>query len=74
MIFPDKFLEYINLFKEQTYGLFIIIGLYLLVGAAFVHSVNELNRIERERQDALNASLMKSTFLANMSHEHLLTV
>ncbi|MBQ0027406.1 MAG: response regulator [Lachnospiraceae bacterium] len=62
-------LIYINLFKEQTYGLFIIIGLYLLVGAAFVHSVNELNRIERERQDALNASLMKSTFLANMSHE-----
>lgn len=60
---------YINVYKEQTYDLFIIIGLYLLMIAAFVHSVDGLIKIEREKQEALNASLMKSTFLANMSHE-----
>ena len=60
---------YINVFHELTNGIYIIIGLYILVFGAFAHSVNVVNAIEQEKQAAYQASIMKSTFLANMSHE-----
>lgn len=59
----------INTFTNIPDGISILIGLYFLLGTALIHSVNRLRTIEKEHQEALNASMMKSSFLANMSHE-----
>ncbi len=59
----------VNLHIMTLNGLFLIIGLYFLLGTALVHSVRELIKTENERKSVIEANRVKSTFLANMSHE-----
>ena len=59
----------INYTDNRVDGIFVILGLYLLVLFCFIQQISELHSIEREKQEALAANASKTQFLANMSHE-----
>lgn len=50
-------------------GLFVLLGLYILLGAGGLQQVYDSRMGERERRLAIAASESKTAFLANMSHE-----
>jgi len=50
-------------------GLFINIGMFMLLFAAIMDSINQISSINNERIEAVAANKAKSGFLANMSHE-----
>lgn len=50
-------------------GLFILVGLYILLLAAILDQVKSLNELHDATQNAIAATKAKSEFLANMSHE-----
>jgi len=50
-------------------GLYINIGMFFLLMAAIMDSVNQLVIINNEKREAIAANNAKSGFLANMSHE-----
>lgn len=68
-VFGIAELVLINIVDQRLGGFFAEIGLYIVVIMAVIHAVQEIVRVDRERADALNASMMKTNFLANMSHE-----
>ena len=50
-------------------GSIFAVGLILLLTAATIDAIQNLSRVEREKQQAIMASESKARFLANMSHE-----
>ena len=50
-------------------GLFLTIGMGFLLSAAVVESIDQIEKINEEHQQAILANVAKSEFLANMSHE-----
>ena len=50
-------------------GVFLGIGLIMLLGTAGIKTLRDLFAIEKEKQRAIAASESKAKFLANMSHE-----
>ncbi|MCR5109252.1 MAG: response regulator [Lachnospiraceae bacterium] len=50
-------------------GVWMMIGLYFVLGAAFISSVKRAVEYERSRRKAIEANIIKSNFLASMSHE-----
>lgn len=50
-------------------GLFIVIGLYILLFMAIIHLVKQSEKMKEKAIDAMRANKLKSNFLANMSHE-----
>lgn len=50
-------------------GLFLAVGLLILLFFAVIHTIQDLSAIEQEKQRAVMASEAKGQFLANMSHE-----
>lgn len=59
------YFQRINLFN----GVILALGLIFLLGFSTISTVHEIMDIEREKQQALQASESKGRFLANMSHE-----
>jgi len=53
----------------SSHGEFVLVGLYVLLMAAVIHSSNEIKDYENERQRAIDSSMLKTNFLTNMSHE-----
>lgn len=50
-------------------GVFILIGLYILLFFAILDQIDSLNELKAATQEAMAATRAKSEFLANMSHE-----
>ena len=50
-------------------GIFVLLGLYVLLCGSVIDQIKHLQAIEMETQAALAANKAKTTFLANMSHE-----
>lgn len=61
---------FLNVNKNGNFdGIFILIGLYVLLIMAVVHMVKQTEQIKIKAIDAMRANKFKSSFLANMSHE-----
>ncbi len=60
---------FINLHIVAFNGVWMMLGVYLLIGACMVHTLGDIMDSERERRKAIESNRIKTAFLANMSHE-----
>lgn len=59
----------INLATERVQGLYILIGLFVLLGFSIAQEAFEIRKIQHERDLATANANARTQFLANMSHE-----
>lgn len=59
----------INIVKSYVDGIFLFIGLFVLLAFAVIQQIDDLRTTDMERQAAIDDSIAKTNFLASMSHE-----
>ncbi|MBQ9333815.1 MAG: response regulator [Lachnospiraceae bacterium] len=60
---------HINLPTHNNDGVFVAVGMILLLGCAIIHEILMFNALNVRTAKAQEANRAKTTFLANMSHE-----
>lgn len=59
----------VNVFMFYNDGLFLIVGMYFLLITALILQINDMTESIEQRNQAVEASALKTKFMANMSHE-----
>lgn len=59
----------LNVIQDRTDGVFIVLGLFVLLGYLAAQQLYDWQRLDSDKSKAIAASQAKSEFLAKMSHE-----